>query len=276
MKIAVTGSTGFIGRHVVTELERRGHAVLLLVRASSVLPEGWQRYEQHSCHSAGAAVAASSPDAIIHLAWGGLPRYQSSHHFEQELPAQYALLKSVLRAGGPRVVVAGTCFEYGMQSGPLDESMEAQPSNPYAFAKNALRCQLQFLQREVPFELTWARLFYVHGEGQAPGSLLPQLQAAAARGEAVFPMSGGEQLRDYLPVTEVASHLVSLAECEAGQGIVNVCSGRPTSVRALVEGWIAARDWQIKLELGHFPYPTHEPMAFWGDNQKLRRCVEQH
>ncbi len=273
MKIAVTGATGFIGHHVVAELERRGHGVVLLVRSTSLLPDGWQRHEVRRCDLSGPSLDAGRPDALIHLAWGGLPNYQSLHHFEQELPSQYGLLKSLIAAGVPRFVVAGTCFEYGMRSGPLDESMKAQPGNPYAFAKDALRRQLEFLQREQSFQLTWARLFYMHGEGQAAGSLLPQLQRAVARGDGAFPMSGGEQLRDYLPVVDVARYLVSLAESNAGHGVVNVSSGRPTSVRSLVEGWIAENGWAIEPDLGHYPYPAHEPMAFWGDNQKLRRCL---
>ena len=51
-------------------------------------------------------------------------------------------------------------------------------------------------------------------------------------------MSGGEQLRDYLPVAVAACHLVDLALLPQAAGTVNVCSGQPTSVRARVEGWI--------------------------------------
>ena len=51
-------------------------------------------------------------------------------------------------------------------------------------------------------------------------------------------MSGGEQSRDYLPVTEVARHLVSLALAGKDNGIVNICSGIPISVREIVEGWV--------------------------------------
>ena len=86
-------------------------------------------------------------------------------------------------------------------------------------------------------------------------------------------MSGGEQLRYYLPAAEVAQHLVALALGGADCGIVNLCSGRPTSVRALVEGWIAQNRWAITPALGHYPYPDHEPMAFWGDRRKLDRCL---
>ena len=137
---------------------------------------------------------------LIHLAWGGLPNYPSLHHFERELPAHYALLKRLVDEGLSTLVVAGTCFEYGMQSGPLAETLAAAPANPYALAKDALRRQLQALQRERPFALTWARLFYLYGEGQAETALWPQLRRAVESGAATFPMSGGEQLRDYLPV----------------------------------------------------------------------------
>jgi hypothetical protein len=52
---------------------------------------------------------------------------------------------------------------------------------------------------------------------------------------------------------------------------VNVCSGQPVSVRAQVERWIAERGWRIAPALGRYPYPDHEPMAFWGDPRKLHR-----
>ena len=89
-------------------------------------------------------------------------------------------------------------------------------------------------------------------------------------------MSGGEQLRDYLPVTEVAEHLVSLATEAKNAGVVNVCSGMPTSVRSLVERWIVANGWSIRMNLGHYPYPDHEPLAFWGDATKLKQYVGAH
>jgi dTDP-6-deoxy-L-talose 4-dehydrogenase (NAD+) len=85
-------------------------------------------------------------------------------------------------------------------------------------------------------------------------------------------MSGGEQLRDYLPANEVASHLVALA-LRSGVGIVNICSGAPVSVRSLVQRWIDDNRWTIRMNLGRYPYPDHEPLAFWGDAGKLRLCM---
>jgi dTDP-6-deoxy-L-talose 4-dehydrogenase (NAD+) len=273
MKVAVSGATGFIGRHVLAELQARSIESVALVRTGTKKPLA------HSIHKIvpfdlgnappDAFELMGEPDVLIHLAWSGLPNYKSLHHFEQELPAQYRFLKGLIESGLQNLLVVGTCFEYGMQSGALREDITPLPSNPYGYAKNALRCQLEYLKAAHPFHLTWARLFYLYGEGQAENSLLPQLVQAVERGEPIFNMSGGEQLRDYLPVTAVAEHLVSLALLKQDIGAINVCSGIPRSVRSLVEQWIKDNAWKIELNLGHYPYPDYEPMAFWGDQKYL-------
>lgn len=278
MKIAVTGACGFIGRHVVAELERRGVDVVAVLRPGRQRPS-WLPASVQVTHLDIADVPADafsrlgSPDGLVHLAWGGLPNYRSLHHFEAELPAQYRFLGRLVESGLQRLLVTGTCFEYGMQSGELREDMDAAPANPYALAKDALRKQLTFLRERHPFQFTWARLFYMYGEGQAPNSLYPQLKRAAAAGQAEFPMSGGEQLRDYLPVESVVRHLAALVIDRGDDGIVNVCSGQPVSVRSLVERWIAENAWSIAPQLGHYPYPDYEPLAFWGSSEKLRHCL---
>ena len=273
MKVAVTGATGFIGRHVLAELERRSVETIALVRPSTAKPLGHSRSRvvlfdlQNTPPTAFELMGR--PDVLIHLAWSGLPNYKSLHHFEQELPAQYRFLKGLIESGLQTLVVAGTCFEYGMQSGSLSEDIAPHPGNPYGFAKNALRCQLEYLKTTHPFQLTWARLFYLYGGGQAENSLLPQLRQAAERGDPVFNMSGGEQLRDYLNIASVADYLVRLAIQARDVGIVNVCSGMPISIRQLIEGWIEDNGWNIKLNRGYYPYPDYEPMAFWGNRTKL-------
>ena len=135
--------------------------------------------------------------------------------------------------------------------------------NTYAFAKDTLRRQLEYLRKCHSFALTWARIFYLYGDGQAESSLLPQLKQAVAQGKTLFNMSGGEQLRDYLPVGDVAQNFALLALNRADIGVVNICSGKPISVRKMVESWIDENNWNINLNLGHCPYPDYEPLAFW-------------
>lgn len=278
MTVAVTGATGFIGRHVVAALERRGISPVLLCRTAPRDP-GLRRHVAIDFDlrspSGDRLPRVASLDTLIHLAWGGLPNYGSLHHFEDELPAHYRFLRAAAERGVRNLLVTGTCFEYGMKSGALREDLAPEPSNPYGFAKNALRAELQYLQEKIPFNLTWARVFYLFGEGQPATSLWPQLKNAVARGDKNFNMSGGAQIRDYLPVETMAEHLVALALHSQNHGIVNVCSGEPVTVRSMVERWIADNAWSISLNLGHYPYPDHEPMEFWGDREKLDRCLSQ-
>ena len=268
MKIAVTGATGFIGRHVLAELAKREIEVVAIVRPSTTksLSHSVHSIIPLDLHDAPQDVFAKMghPDVLIHLAWDGLPNYRSLHHFEHELPAQYRFLKNLVESGLSTLVVTGTCLEYGMQSGPLSENMETRPCVPYGFAKDTLRRQLELLKQARSFSLIWTRLFYLYGEGQNEASLWAQLNRAVQRGDKVFNMSGGEQLRDYLPVIEAARQIVSHACTGKDAGVVNICSGKPVSIRNLVEGWIRENSWSIKLNLGHYPYPDYEPMAFWG------------
>jgi nucleoside-diphosphate-sugar epimerase len=269
MKIAVTGASGFIGRHVLTELSKYPHTTIAVTRDAARLRE-WQ-YPMNVVEmdiykpTNDFFERMGKPDVLIHLAWDGLPNYKSNHHFETELPRQYQFIKLMVEKGLKSLVITGTCFEYGMQSGCLAATLETKPNNPYGFAKDALRKQLEFLKLTYEFNLTWARLFYMYGEGQSNTSLYSVLQQAVKRGDKVFNMSGGEQLRDYLPVSEVARQLLYLAIEKKDIGLINICSGRPISVRRLIEKWLKKNDWSIKLNLGSNDYADYEPMAFWGE-----------
>ena len=275
MKVMVTGATGFVGRHVVSQLLARGHSVIAVARdtknASAMdwpesvkfiscdLHENFQPLFQ----------VESIPDAIVHLAWPGLPNYKDFFHISNNLPADLAFLEAAVKAGISQIMVAGTCLEYGMQYGPLHEDMETKPSTPYGFAKDVLRKSLQLLQKEKSFRLQWMRLFYMYGEGQNSNSLLAQLDSAIDEGQPVFNMSVGDQLRDYLPIQKVAEYFTVVLENPDCQGVINCCSGSPISVFDLVEQQRKAKTSSIKLNRGYYPYPDYEPMAFWGVPSKL-------
>lgn len=214
------------------------------------------------------------PDILIHLAWDGLPQYQSQRHIETELPIQKAFLESCLNAGLKHLVVTGTCFEYGLQSGELHEGLLANPVTSYGKAKDSLRCDLELLKEHHGFGLTWLRLFYLYGPGQAATSLYAQLAAAVAQHDTSFAMSPGDQVRDFLAVEDAARSIAQIALRGIDGGIVNLCSGHPQSVIDVAKNWL--RGWNASLELksGVFPYPDYEPFAFWGSRAKLEALLE--
>lgn len=260
IKVAVTGASGFIGRAACKALAAEGVKVIALSRAEVPIGPGkalpaWEEI--------------GSPDILLHLAWEKLDKYTDPAHFETILPAHYAFLKNLVATGLPAMTVAGTCFEYGMQEGCLAETDKTDPHLAYGFAKDSLRRQLAFLQREVPFALTWARIFYTYGEGQPERSLYGQLMQAIARGDTVFDMSPGDQLRDFLPVEALGRRLALLSLTGQDNGVVNLGSGRPVTVKSVVERILADKGSTMRLNTGAFPYAGHEPKSFWGDCGKL-------
>lgn len=260
MKIAVSGASGFVGQHVLTALRDRGARAVAAMHTRPVT-SSYHRVVSFDINAIDDPYDVfDAPDVLIHLAWSGLPDYGSSHHLDAELPAQRRMLTRLIESGLTRLLVAGTCFEYGLGEGVRCETDPAAPANPYAIAKDELR---RFLEQQ-PVELTWARLFYLYGPGQAASSLYAQI-AAGGRVD----MTSGDQVRDFLPIEEAATLLVRLAIDHPGAGVVNVCSGRPVKVRDMAARWIRDNHWEVELNLGARPPSPFEPRAFWGDRGKL-------
>ena len=280
-KVLVTGATGFIGNYVITQLLHNNCQVI----ASSSSIENARKaswfdkvtYIPFNLNDFDSSTNYynyfDQPDAIIHLAWQGLPNYKADFHTTINLPLQYNFLQNIIVNGCADITVTGTCFEYGMQEGNLSEEMETKPANAYAIAKDNLRKQLQQLQLKTTFQLKWVRLFYMYGSGQSANSLLSQLDKALANGDTVFNMSGGEQQRDYLPVERVAENIVTIALQNQVDGIINCCSGEPVRVKTFVQNYLAQHNKHIQLNLGYYPYADFEPMHFWGDNKKLKKII---
>ena len=87
-------------------------------------------------------------------------------------------------------------------------------------------------------------------------------------------MSGGEQLRDYLPVEKIAEIIVKTALQNDVTGIINCSSGIPVSIRKIVEDYLVQNNFSINLNFGYYPYNDYEPLAFWGSTEKLKRIIE--
>lgn len=265
--VIVTGATGFVGSYVVRYLVNSGYYVIAIGRNRKKAESfDWFESVKFICldyHQQNLVLDSYHKTSLIHLAWDGLPNYKSLFHFEENLPKNYEFIKDLISKGVGTALIVGTCFEYGMVNGEISSDHPTAPSNSYAFAKDCLRKQLEFLKQQSNFSMKWARLFYMYGEGQNEKSILSLLDKAIADADEYFNMSGGEQLRDYLPIEKVAQKLIEIYECDR-EGNFNICSGEPISIRQLVESRIKECGSSIKPNLGFYPYVDYEPMAFWG------------
>ena len=282
-KILVTGATGFIGHHVIKLLlEREYQVIATSVHLKKAMVQPWfkqVKYIAFDLNNFNPEIDYfkffDEPDLLIHLAWEGLPNYKETFHLEENLPRHFSFLTNLIEHGLKDITVTGTCFEYGMKEGCLTESMECNPANPYAMAKDQLRKQLEALIPELAFNFKWLRLFYMFGEGQSPKSLISQLDKALAVGDEVFNMSGGAQVRDFLPIYKVAEYIADLATQQLVTGAINCCSGIPITVKAFVENYLKESGRNIELNLGYYPYADYEPMRFWGNADKLKTTIGQ-
>lgn len=278
MNVLVTGASGFIGTRAVSELLSRGVNVI----ATSELPLSelsvpWKNkvmYIQHDLFSDSPDFFenAEKPDCCLHLAWAGIPRYTGFHHLKNILP-QFSFLNSLVSSGLCNLTVAGTCLEYGLFEGCLSEETPCHPVTPYALAKTSLRQALEILQKSHPFCLKWPRLFYIYDETR-PGSILYQLKQAVIENRTEFLMSPGDQIRDFIHVTDAVKQLVNLTLSTDINGIFNICSGKPLTVEAFVRSYLDQLGKDIHLNKGAFPYPDYEPFAFWGSREKFDQCIE--
>jgi len=266
-KVIVSGATGFIGQHLIPILLKDGYEVLAISRSqkrAESLP--WfkdVKFVSHDFHSDQQIIEVEGFRGLIHLAWQDLPNYDSSIHVKKNLPCSYKFIESLLNKGVNQVLIAGTCFEYGLKSGAISSSSTTEPTTLYATAKDTLRKKLTSLSLNKDFNLQWARIFYMFGKGQNSNSIISQLDFAIKNNQKVFHMSGGEQLRDYLPVEKAAEKLSNLYK-SGNKGIFNICSGKPISIRNLVESYIEKKNSNIIPRYGYYPYSVYEPMQFWG------------
>lgn len=209
-------------------------------------------------------------DLVVHFATHSIaPPFDTllnCLHWNLMVPLQ--LFEQARLAGISRYLVAGSCFEYGLSGErypfiPVDAPLE--PTNSYAASKAAASIALQQWAREYRQALTLLRVFQVYGDGEAAGRLWPSLKRAAKAGED-FPMTAGEQVRDFINVVDVARAFLDEAEAlmaqPSGVKVSNLGSGYPQTVRQFSEYWWGMMEATGCLLVGKLPYRNGEVMRY--------------
>ena len=277
MRVLVTGSSGFIGSVVVEELGRAGHEVVALDRgpAPARRRERWSAGTQEvqvdldDDSDVRRCLTDGRPDAVIHLAWYADPAdYLRSPANLGSLNTTLRFLAAAFAQGCRKVVVSGSCVEYAASDRLLDERDPTVPATLYGACKNAAGTVARILAEAASAELTWARVFHLHGPCEDPRRLIPWVAGELRSGRPVD-LTDGTQVRDHLHVSDTAAGLTALL-APGASGVFNVCSGEPVSLRSVLEtvGDLTGR--RDLLRFGARPQRRGEVMFLAGSSGRLR------
>lgn len=266
MTFVVTGATGFVGRQVLRGLLERGFAVRVLVRDPSKLTkearsgqvEIVQTHDLFSEAPDRLAEMLADADTLIHAAWFADPdEYLTSARNLDCLRGTLDICQTFGRIGGRRIVGIGSCAEYDLSAGVISVDTPLEPSSLYAVSKAAAFQVLRTFAAQYGLSFAWCRLFYLYGEGEDQRRLVPYLRRQLGLGQDVL-LSHGEQVRDYLDVTEAGR---KIAEVAAGEdtGAVNICSGEGITVRRLAESIADEYGRRDLLRFGARPESYFDP-----------------
>lgn len=272
MKIFVTGGTGFIGSHFLNTAHTAGHEIIALRRSTRSQPRIPLVQEPQWLDKAMPDVTVedfAGCDVLVHLSahTPNVPydTLESCLHWNVIVPIE--LFRKAAAAGTTRIVAAGSCFEYG-RSGeryefiPPDAPLE--PTQTYPASKAAASVSFYQLAVELNLRLSIHRIFQVFGEGEAESRLWPSLRRAALAGEDLE-MTPAEQVRDFVPVEEVALQLLIATSEEIKAGfpkIKNLGTGHPQSLREFAETWWKKWNATGQLKFSEKPYRTGEVMQY--------------
>jgi nucleoside-diphosphate-sugar epimerase len=257
MKLFVTGGTGFVGSHFLRQALDAGHEVVAQRRPGSSsrvpLPHEPQWIDRALDADFGAELA--SCDAVVHLAahTPNPPYAPLDECLYWNVFAATRLLQQAAAQGIKDVLVAGTCFEYGEAAQGQEfvhPGTEMRPSLTYPISKAAATTACLGLARHLGLRLQLLRIFQVFGEGEASTRFWPSLRAAALEGSD-FQMSAGVQVRDFMPVTEVARQFLQALDFkDVAPGrphVRNVGTGHAQSLLQFAQHWWA--HWQATGQL---------------------------
>lgn len=275
-RVLVTGASGFLGRHVLAPLAARGyevHAVSSRSRVQGADGVRWHRADLLEPGGPQRAVSEAGATHLLHLAWFAEPGkfWRSPENFRW-LEASIALLRHFRAAGGVRVVMAGTCAEYGRGEEPCSErTTPTRPETPYGICKNALRETLDAFCDVERMSGAWGRIFHLYGPHEHPGRLVAHVIDSLAGG-GVANCTHGNQVRDFLHVEDAADAFAALMDSGV-QGAVNIASGQPVALRDVVlsvAGLMGARE---RVRFSAIAAPKGEPEFLVADVHRLAREI---
>ena len=250
-KVIVTGGAGFIGSHLVQELLKHGHQVIILDNLSTgrlsniefLLDDKNVAFVRGSLNNLPLLRRLfSGTDFVFHqAAVPSVPRSIKDPRTSHRANATGTLnvLLAARDNGVKKVVFASSSSVYGdTPTLPKVEDMAPNPQSPYAVTKLAAENYCRVFEQVYGLKTVCLRYFNVYGPRQDPGSpyaaVIPLFINSALDEKSPVIFGDGEQTRDFTFVKDVVTANILAAESPA-TGIFNVGSGSRVTINHLAE-----------------------------------------
>jgi nucleoside-diphosphate-sugar epimerase len=276
MNIFLTGGTGFIGSHFLKLALDFGHSVKALKRNTNSITKIPLSVEPYWLIKDFCEIDESDLediDIIVHLAAhsANVPYDSLLNCIKHNVEDPLIFFEKAINAGVRKFVVAGSCFEYGRAGERYDfipTNAPLEPTQTYPASKAISSIAFYQFANQYKLQMQYLRVFQVYGEGEAESRLWPSLRRAAHSGQD-FPMTKGEQIRDFIDVKTVAKIFLNEAElmvtCKDSEPqfiVKNIGSGNPQTILDFSKFWWEKWKAKGKLLVGELPYRNGEVMRY--------------
>ena len=294
MRVLITGITGLIGSHLAGYLlgldgvEVVGFKRWRSPKTNIRRLEGRVRMIEgdiEDAFSVAAAVEASRPDRIFHLAAQSYPSESwgaPATTIRANVLGTVNLLEAARQfAPAARIHVAGSAAAYGLirpDEVPIGENRPLHPLSPYGVSKAAQE-MLGYQALHAYGQQVYLTRSFIHiGPGQDARPAAQTFARQIAEVEAglrppVVEVGNLEVRRDFLDVVDAVRALWALVDRGVPGEVYNVCSGRAPRIRELLDLYLQLA--RVPLEVREDPArlrPADEPILL-GDNAKLRAAT---
>ena len=270
--VMLTGASGFIGSHCIPLLIKQGYEVHALTSGKNPQSDRsvtWHSVDLLNPDQVHNAIESICPTHLLHFAWFTKPgMYWSARENIHWLQASLNLVQEFSAGGGKRMVGAGTCAEYDWRFGYCSEDITPlKPQTLYGISKQSFQIIAQEILKIADISNAWGRIFFLYGPYEDPSRLVPSIINALLQAQPA-PCTTGNQIRDYLFVEDVADAFVRLLDSTV-TGPVNIASGKPVSIREIIEMIGIKIGHEELIRYGQLPSSPSEAPFIVADNRRL-------